>query len=323
MSLWSWLRGDDVVSGDETRTLPRPENELPLYAGYLGSPISATEALAISDVWAAMRVVCDAASSLPLHVYRHREDGGRERVTSGQLVELLDKPGPAMTQADLVSCLMAHLVIWGAGYLGKYRQQGEVTQLGPLHPELVRPELDGGRLRFRYSPGTTDQRLLTERDLTYVRGLSVDGLHGLSVVQHAADVLGLSRELVKHALSYFQVVDTGGVPRPAGVLEVDPDLSSDQRAGDIGVVDRAAGHEDSVGAGVGPQLLEHPTRRSARTSVRRSAARTSTARASASASTRSRGRGTADDRVREGAEGRDRGHVRRLPGGECGAADEK
>jgi HK97 family phage portal protein len=233
MGLLSWLRGDDVLPGDETRALPPPENELPLYAGYLGSPISATDALAIADCWAATRVLCDAASSLPLHVYRRRDDGGRERVTSGRLVELLDRPGPATTQADLISTLMAHLVIHGAGYVGKFRQQGEVTQLGPLHPERVRPELDGGRLRFRYSPGTTAQQMLSEADLVYVRGLSVDGLHGLSVVQQAADVLGLSRELIKHALSYFQVVDAGGVPRPAGVLSITRPIDATGRAREL------------------------------------------------------------------------------------------
>jgi phage portal protein BeeE len=220
MGLLRYLRGDDVLEDssnngrDEARTFPVPDNELPLLGTYVGSPITPSAALAIADVWAAVRVLADAASSLPLHVYR-RTETGRERVTSGKLVELLDRPGLGMTQADLVSSLMGHLAIWGNGYIGKYREQGEVTQLGLLNPEQVRPEIENGQLRIRYSPAGP-QRMLTEADVVFVKGLSVDGLTGLSAVSQASRVLGLSDELVKHALSYFQVSDTGGVPRPAG-----------------------------------------------------------------------------------------------------------
>ena len=153
MGLLSYLRGDGILADSssprtESRSLPAPENELPLMGAYTPPTVTPTAALAIADVWAAVRVLADAASSLPLHVYR-KTAVGRERVTSGKLVDLLDRPGPATSQADLISTLMSHLAIWGNGYLAKYRQAGEVAQLGLLAPDLVRPELEAGRLRFR------------------------------------------------------------------------------------------------------------------------------------------------------------------------------
>jgi HK97 family phage portal protein len=229
MGLLSWLRGDDVVAGDEMRALPPPENQLPLRAAYTGTTVTPTQAMAIGDVFAAVRVLADSASSLPLHAYRRREDGGRDRITSGRLVDLLDKPGPGMTQADLVSTLMGHLAIFGSAFLGKFRRDGEIVQLGLLEPELIRPEFEGGQLRFRYSPGTGPQQMLTEADVTFIKGLTMNGLDGLSPVTQAARVLSLSDELVRHALSYFQVSDTGGVPRPAGLLKVMPGMSDDMR----------------------------------------------------------------------------------------------
>ena len=169
------------------------------------------------------------ARSLPLHVYRKTAEG-RERVTSGKLVDLLDRPGPATSQADLISSLMAHLAIWGSGYLAKYREAGEVAQLGLLHPERIRPELERGQIRYRYSPGAGPQQMLTLADVVPVRGLSIDGLSGLSAVGQAANVLGLSDELVKHALGYFKVGDEiGGIHRPAGLLKVPPDTSEPGR----------------------------------------------------------------------------------------------
>jgi hypothetical protein len=96
VGLWRYLRGTDLLEDrstqpdGEARSIAAPENELPLYGGYTASTITPIGALAIADVWAAVRVLADAASSLPLHVYR-KTDSGRERVTSGKLVELLSR----------------------------------------------------------------------------------------------------------------------------------------------------------------------------------------------------------------------------------------
>lgn len=141
MGLLSYLRGDDLLerrrtapSEGEQRSLPRPDNELPLaglptvWSGSTYWKLAPVEALAIADVWAAVRVLADAVSSLPLHVYR-KTDSGRERVTSGKLVDLLERPSPGVTEADLTSSLMCHLAIWGSGYIGKFRDAGELRSL--------------------------------------------------------------------------------------------------------------------------------------------------------------------------------------------------
>jgi HK97 family phage portal protein len=229
MGLLNWLRGTDLLEerstqpNGESRSLPAAENELPLYGGYTSSTVTPIGALGIADVWSAVRVLADAASSLPLHVYRAADDGGRERVRSGKLADLLDRPGPATSQADLVSSLMSHLLIWGNAYVAKYRDaNGEIAAIGLLLPDRVRPELNGGRVRWRFSPPTGRQQLLTEADVVHVRGLSTDGLIGLSAVSQASRVLGLSDELVKHALEFFEQ----GRGLPAGVFKM-PEGSSE------------------------------------------------------------------------------------------------
>src|SRR5215211_4997641 len=111
-----WRRGNSNSEGlhmslfrrrrAEGRSLPAAENQLPLVGAYTASPITPAKALAVADVWAAVRVLADAASSLPVHVFRKTADG-RERVTSGRLVDHLDRPSPGTSQADLVSSLMS------------------------------------------------------------------------------------------------------------------------------------------------------------------------------------------------------------------------
>jgi phage portal protein BeeE len=103
VGLLRYLRGTDIIesSRTESRALPAPENELPLLGAYTATNITPTAALAIADVWAAVRVLADTASSLPLHVYR-KAANGRERVTSGKLVDC--STGPARRPARRISC---------------------------------------------------------------------------------------------------------------------------------------------------------------------------------------------------------------------------
>jgi HK97 family phage portal protein len=236
-----YLRGTDLLEDKSTngrhedraiKPGPGEVNEIPLYglpAVWSGTDywnLRPVEALAIADVWSAVRVLADAVSSLPLHVYRKTEQG-RAQVASGRLVELLERPSPGVTEADLTSTLITHLAIWGNAFLAKYRQQGEVTQLGLLHPERVRPEIVNGELRFRYDPPRGPQQLLSESDVVHVKWLSVDGVSGLSAVSQAARVLGPSDSLVKHALAFCQT-DT---PRPMGVLRFGH--GEEQEGGDL------------------------------------------------------------------------------------------
>ena len=74
MGHWRHLRGTDLLedSNTETRSLPAPEKQLPLtglrtiWSGASYWKLRPVAALAIADLWAAVRVLADAVSSLPL-----------------------------------------------------------------------------------------------------------------------------------------------------------------------------------------------------------------------------------------------------------------
>ena len=139
-----------------------------------------------------------ALASLGLHFHAFPPCwGGRER----KLVSLLEQPGPGTTQADPEhSSLMTHLAIHGNAFVAKYRESGDVVQL-PFSTREGPSRGRGGRLRFRYTPGARPQRLLSVRRDSRQR-ISVDGVRRYAVSQ-ASRVIGLSDELVKHALSFF------------------------------------------------------------------------------------------------------------------------
>ena len=63
-----------------------------------GKLVNETTAMQTSAVYACVRILAEAVASLPLHVYRRTEDGGKVRHYRPPLYQLLhDSPNPEMT----------------------------------------------------------------------------------------------------------------------------------------------------------------------------------------------------------------------------------
>jgi len=180
-----------------------------------GVAVTPHTALSIADALACVRVLAESAASLPLIVYR-RSGEGRVRVQEGRLTDLLTRPAPATTQANLVGQLVAHLNLHGEGFLALYRDElGEVAQLGLLAPERMVVEILGGQPFYGYTDELGRQATLSDRDVIHVRGLTVDGVRGLSPVSAAREALGLSAALAEQAAR-----TVANDSRPSGILRL-------------------------------------------------------------------------------------------------------
>jgi len=186
-----------------------------------GEPVNRDAALRIADVFSAVRCLSDSAASLPLHAYR-RADGGRERYT-GRLADLIDRPGPATTTANLTGQLVAHLALDGNAFLAKYRDaDGQITQLGALDPTRVTVALERGEPVYTLSRADGVTRHGVE-DIIHLRAMSVDGLTGLSPIRQARQALGLAQSLSGLADSFAR--NSG---RPSGILTLSSGANPEQ-----------------------------------------------------------------------------------------------
>lgn len=176
--------------------------------------VTATSAMGIADVFACVRVLADAAASVPLIAYRKRTDTQRERAT-GATPTLLGKPAPGTTQASLVAQTIAHLNLYGDAYWGKYRGGGNaVEQLGLMHPDRMKVELVAGVPAYTFIDADGTRVPLTQADVLHIRSpLSVDGVYGLSPIRQCRVALGLAGHLAEHADAFFT---EGG--RPDGIV---------------------------------------------------------------------------------------------------------
>jgi len=204
-------RVEDRALSAAAQTTSSPNVMLDLAAPGTVTPANA---LAIADVYAAVRCLSDAAASVPLIPYRRTADG-RTRA-DGRLADLLRRPAPGATQANLIGTAMAHLQLYGNAYLGKFRDaDGRVAQLGMLHPDRVSVELRAGEPIYTVNDGRGRQTEHTTSDIVHVRALSTDGLLGLSPIRQARQALGLAQNLAAHADTFVR-----NAGRPSGIINV-------------------------------------------------------------------------------------------------------
>jgi HK97 family phage portal protein len=174
-----------------------------------GMPVSAEGAMRLSAVWAAVRILTEGIASLPCIVYQRLENDGKKRAPGHPLYELLRwQPNSWQTAMEFWEMMMGHVVLRGNAYAqiipGK---RGAVDQLIPRHPDRIRIETietpDGPKLRYIWSPPKGQPITLTQDEVFHLRGLTSDGVVGLSVIEHATNSLGLSLAAERYGSKFF------------------------------------------------------------------------------------------------------------------------
>ena len=194
-----------------------PPSMVPVSAA--GPVVTTRNALAVPAAWACVRALVDAASSLPMHVYR-RTDRGRTRADDAPVAALLRQPAPGITQPAFLGHLMTCLQLHGEAFVSKWRDaEGRVAQLGLFDPSLVQVDVQGGVPFYTVTTADDEPRvlILTTADVIHVRGpLTLDGVRGVSPVRMVREAFGYAAALVEHGARTFA---NGASPR--GVLYVE------------------------------------------------------------------------------------------------------
>jgi HK97 family phage portal protein len=165
-------------------------------ASYAGVPVNEMTALGISAFWRAVQVVAGTIAGLPLRTLRDTADGQRQRVSSW-----LDQPaGPnGQTPFEWKQTIVAHLMLHGEAYLAHLSNQGgAVIGAVPIHPLAVREDPPSRGIgdfqapmpRWTVALAGGRQMTFTPATMTKIMGLSLDGVHGCSVITYARGSLG-------------------------------------------------------------------------------------------------------------------------------------
>ena len=180
-----------------------------------GMRVSPDGALRLAAVYACVRILSETMASLPVVVYRQRKDGGKDRVTDHWLYGLLArKPNRFQNPFEWREMLQGHLALRGNAFCQIIANpKGEITELMPIHPDRVRMEvMDSGDFRYRVRMQNGDETVFPRGQIWHLRGLSSDGLMGMSPIELARESLGMALAAQDYGARFFtnDAKPTGG-----------------------------------------------------------------------------------------------------------------
>ncbi len=181
-----------------------------------GVNVTPQSALAITTVFACIRVLSETSAMLPLVLYERLGQKGKKRATNHPLYPLLhDLPNPEMTAIELRETIMGHVCGWGNGYMEiEWGNNGYPAALWPLRPDKVEVKRQNGQLVYVVSLPTGGRVGLPFDRVMHIKGIGYDGIIGYSPISLHRQAVGLALATEEFGARLF-----GNGARPGIVLE--------------------------------------------------------------------------------------------------------
>jgi HK97 family phage portal protein len=213
MGLLTRLRSPDryrstYAPWDDFWYKPQPST----YGTGLAADVSAETALRLSMVWRCVRASSYDMASLSILLYKQL-DRGKERATTHPLYNILHlAPNAWMTPFLFEQLAQVHILLRGMFYARIVEDVfGVVTALIPMNPDRVKPQLlPSGRLGFTHRKTDGGTEVLTQEQVHYRTGLTLDGIRGMSCIEASAPTLARALAAEGYATEFF----TGGAAPP-------------------------------------------------------------------------------------------------------------
>ena len=199
-----------------------------------GKAVTERSAMQMTAVYSCVRILAEAIAGLPIHLYKYKPDGGKEKAIDHPLYLLLhDEPNPEMSSFVFRETLMTHLLLWGNAYAQVIRNgRNEVVALYPLMPNKMTVDRDEhGHLYYEYQRSNDEAPtmkgstvILKPTDVLHIPGLGFDGLVGYSPIAMAKNAIGMAIACEEYGAKFF-----ANGAAPGGVLEHPGTIKDPQR----------------------------------------------------------------------------------------------
>jgi HK97 family phage portal protein len=193
------------------------------YQAASGANVTVETAMRNPAMFRAVSLISYAIGMLPLHVLNEET---KEKADHPLFRLLHREPNNWQTAFDFRTLMQLRVLVKGNAYalIVRSRQlrtgRDEIVRLVPLDPDLVTPvQNDDWSVSYKYQPNNGASRVIQPQDMFHLRGLSLDGVNGLSLVRQARDAIGLALSAEMAAGRLFKNgVMAGGVFKHPGKL---------------------------------------------------------------------------------------------------------
>jgi len=194
-----------------------------------GIDVTVDTALQVSVVFACVRLLSEVIGSLPCILHEWLDDGeNKKRARDHPLYTVLhDQPNHWQTSQEFFEMGVAHVNLRGNFYCRIVRGQrppfAPVGELIPLNPDRMAVKDTGEGVAYEYND-PRGKETFAQEEIFHVRGLSFNGLTGVTPLEYARNAIGLAVAQQEHGAALFR---NGSVPpyyikRPPGVKFSDP-----------------------------------------------------------------------------------------------------
>ena len=167
-----------------------------------------------------VNLISNAMGMLPFPLLQKADVGEDAKASGHPLYEILtSSPNTKQDAFQFRRLMQRWALIDGNGYAEILRSRGRITGLLPLHPTKVRAR-ENWSDPYVVEAGSNGKRTIDPQNMLHIMGDSDDGLNGISLIDEAADALGIALQADRAAARLFK---HGALIRD--VLEKDGSLS--------------------------------------------------------------------------------------------------
>ncbi len=161
----------------------------------------------LAAVFGCVQVISSSIAAMPLQLFR-KQGKIRERVEDHPVARLLGlRPNEAMTWPQARESIMYGTVLRGNRYARVFWRNGYPVEVFPLPCGAVTPKLTDAR-RVVYEVAQNECKVppgtFARPELAHFKGLSDDGLYGISPIEHCRVTMGSALALSDYGLTTAQ-----------------------------------------------------------------------------------------------------------------------
>jgi HK97 family phage portal protein len=186
-----------------------------------GATVNTHTALRNTAMFRAVSLISNSVGMLPLQLI---EEETKKKAVDHPLYRLLHREPNNWQSAFDFRCLMQlRALVKGNAYALVIRSMGRVIRLVPIDPDRVRPvQGPDWTVRYEYQRPDGGKVVYAAEEIFHLRGLSLDGLNGLSLVTQAREAIGEALQAQRASARLFKHGVLAGAP-----LQTDNRLSDE------------------------------------------------------------------------------------------------
>lgn len=159
-----------------------------------GVTVTIENAMKVPAVFRSVSLISYAVGMLPLHLI---DNETKKKATDHPLFSLLHRePNNFQSAFDFRTLLEHWALTEGDGYALVVRSptnRRKILRMVPIHPRKLKPEQqEDWSVRYRYTPDKGGSRYFEADEILHLRGMTKDGINGISLVRQAADAIALA-----------------------------------------------------------------------------------------------------------------------------------